>query len=178
MIFLLCLRGFWRSVVLPHPRREEADDPELIVGQGDHAGRIVVMRLPVDVFQKLEDPPESRAIRHSPQLVGEPLFEGGESLPETFLGQSIDQEGHRHDGDERHDPGLLFEEEAFRIETRILEETIAPLDRRSLGLVGGDQGTGRERRVVDIVGGQHEEALFAEDCRDLLRVFPERRRTP
>ena len=164
------LRGFRSSVVLSHPRREEADDPELIVGQGDHAGRIVLMGLPVDVFQKLEDPPERRATRHPSQLVGKSLLEGGESLPETFLGQRIDQEGHRHDGDERHDPGLLLEEEAFRIKARILEEPIAPLDGRSLGLVGGDQGAGRERHVVDIVSGQHEEALFAEGRRDLLRV--------
>ena len=72
------------------------------------------MMLPVDVFQKLEDPPESRATRHPSKLVGEPLLEGGESLPETFLGQSIDREGHRHDGDECHDPGLLLEEEIRR----------------------------------------------------------------
>ena len=74
------------------------------------------MGLPVDVFQKLEDPPESRAIGHAPQLVGEPLFEGGMILQEMFLGQGIDQKGHGHDGYERHDPGLLLEEEALGID--------------------------------------------------------------
>jgi hypothetical protein len=41
-----------------YPPAEEADDPELIVSQGDHAGRILVMGLPVNVFQKFEDPPD------------------------------------------------------------------------------------------------------------------------
>ena len=103
------LCGFRSPLVLSHPLGEEADDPELILGQGDHAGRILVMGLPVDVFQKLEDPPKGWAVRHPSQLVGKSLFEGGESLPETFLGQGIDQESHRHDGDEFHDPGLLLE---------------------------------------------------------------------
>ena len=49
------------------------------------------MGLPVDVFRKLEDPPEGWAVYHSSQLVGKSLFECGESLPETFLGQGIDQ---------------------------------------------------------------------------------------
>ena len=74
-----------------------------------------------------------------------------------------------------------FKEKAIFLipmETRILEEPIAPLDGRSLGLVGGDQRAGRERGVVDIVGGQDEEALFAEGRRDLLRVFPKRGRDP
>lgn len=40
-------------------RREgEADDRQLTVGNADHAGRIVRMGLPVDVFRGLEDPVE------------------------------------------------------------------------------------------------------------------------
>ena len=134
------------------------------------------MGLPVDVFEKLEDPAERRSIGHASQRVGKPLFESGKSLPETFFGQGIDQQGHGHDGDEGHDPGLLLEEKALDIDPGILEEAMAPLDRRSLSFVGREERTGRERRVVDIVGGQHEEPFFAEGRGDLLRVFQKRRR--
>ena len=51
--FFQRLHGFRSPVVLSHSRREEADDPELIVSQGDHDGRIVFMWLPVNVFQKI-----------------------------------------------------------------------------------------------------------------------------
>lgn len=98
----LCV--FRRSVVLAQPWWEEADEPELIVRQGDHAGRIVFMGLPVDVFLKLEDPSEPS---------GGSSFEGGESLPETFLGQGINQESHRHDGDDRHDPDYFLRKKLF-----------------------------------------------------------------
>ena len=69
------------------------------------------------------------------------MFEGGKSLPQTFLRQGIDQKGHGHDGDERHDPGFHLEEEALDIDPWILEEAMTFLDRRSLSFVGREQRT-------------------------------------
>lgn len=47
-----------------------------------------------------------------------------------------------------------------------------PLDHRSLNLVGGDQRAGGgEGSVVDVVGGQHEDAFFCEGR--LFEAYPD-----
>ena len=68
LFFQVCSGGFRGSVVLSCARGEEANEPELVVSQRDHAGKVAFMGLPVDSLQKLEDPAESRTIRHLPQF--------------------------------------------------------------------------------------------------------------
>ena len=64
-------------------REEKTDDRKLIVGDTDHAGGIVLVGLPVDVLQGLEDPGESRSVRHAAELLGNAFLQGGEGFPET-----------------------------------------------------------------------------------------------
>src|SRR5258706_11352967 len=113
----------------------------------------------VDPFETLEHPAHRRAVRWFPQLAGDRLSRGFESLAYAVLGQPVDQQTqHHHQAQGRNPLGLLHKDRGGQ-KQRILEKTEAPLH-TLLVFVGLDQLLVGEQRGIEHVGS-YQEGSFA-----------------